>query len=85
MGIAANKKWPDKPGLEVGNVVPGSGAEKAGLRLNDIILQVDGKDMNELEDLLSVINRHKVGDTLKVKILRGEEEREVKVTLGARP
>ncbi|MCZ7604755.1 MAG: S1C family serine protease [Planctomycetota bacterium] len=85
MGIGANKKWPDKPGLEIGNVVPGSGAEKAGLRVNDIITQVDGKDMNDLEDLLQVIAGRKVGDTLKVKYIRGEEERTVEVTLGARP
>jgi serine protease Do len=85
MGVAANKKWPDKPGLEIGNVVAGSGAEKAGLRLNDVITQVDGKDMNELEDLLKIISEHKVGDVLTVKFLRGEEERTVEVTLGARP
>lgn len=85
MGVGANKKWPDKPGLEIGNVVPGSGAEKAGLRVNDIITQVDDKDMNELEDLLQVISGRKVGDTLKVKYLRGEEERTAEVTLGARP
>jgi len=85
MGIGANKKWPDKPGLEVGNVVPGTGAEKAGLRIGDVITQVNEIDMNELEDLLKVIGEQKVGDTLKVTYLRGEEERTVEVTLGARP
>lgn len=85
MGIGAQKKWPDKPGLEIGNVVAGSGAEKAGLRINDIIVQVNGQDMNDLDDLLKIINKHKVGDTLKVKILRGEEESTVNVTLGPRP
>jgi serine protease Do len=85
MGIGAQKKWPDKPGLEIGNVVQGSGAEKAGLRATDVILQVEDRDMNELEDLLKVIGEHKVGDTLKVKILRGEKESEVQVTLGPRP
>lgn len=85
MGIGANKKWPDKPGLEIGNVVTGSGAQKAGLQIGDVILQVNGTDMNELDDLLKIIGEHKVGDTLKVKILRGENERVVEVTLGARP
>jgi S1-C subfamily serine protease len=85
MGVSAQKKWPDKPGLEVGNVIPGSGAERADLRLGDVILQVDGKDMNEQEDLIKAISEHKVGDTLTVKILRGEEEKNLEVTLGARP
>ncbi len=85
MGVGAQKKWPDKPGLEIGNVVDGSGAQKAGLRVGDIILQVNEKDMNELEDLLAVISKLKVGDTLSVKFLRGEEEATAKVTLGPRP
>lgn len=85
MGVGATKKWPDKPGLEIGNVVPGTGAEKAGLRIGDIILQVNETDMNELDDLLKIINESKVGDTLKVKIQRGEEERNLDIVLGARP
>lgn len=85
MGIRTQKKWPDKPGLEIGSVVTDSGAEKADLRINDIILQVNGKDMNEVEDLITIINEHKVGDTLKVKFMRGKEEKTVDVPLGERP
>ena len=85
MGIGANKKWPDKPGLEVGNIITGSGAEKAGIQVGDVLLQVDGVDMNDVPDLITHIQGHKVGDVLKVKFLRGEKELEVSVTLGARP
>ncbi|MBE7492201.1 MAG: PDZ domain-containing protein [Planctomycetes bacterium] len=85
MGVQTAKKWTDKPGLEVGNVVSGSGAERAGLRVGDIILEVDGQPMNEVEDLQGLILKKKVGDTLKVKILRGEEESELRITLGKRP
>lgn len=85
MGVAATKKWPDKPGLEVGNVVTGSGAEKAGLRVGDIILSIDGQAMNEVEELQGLISKKKVGDTLTVKIVRGDEESEIKITLGKRP
>ncbi|HRJ79128.1 MAG: serine protease [Planctomycetaceae bacterium] len=85
MGIGANKKWPDKPGLEVGNVVSGSGAEKAGIRTGDIILKVDDAEMNDVPDLIAHIAGHKVGDVLTVKLLRGEKEMDVKVTLGPRP
>jgi len=85
MGIGASKKWPDKPGLEVGNVVSGSGAEKAGIRVGDIILKVDDVDMTDVPDLLTHIQGHKVGDVLKVKLLRDDKEVEVSVTLGPRP
>jgi serine protease Do len=85
MGIGASKKWPDKRGLEVGNIVNGSGSEKAGIQVGDIILTVDDIDMNDVPDLIAHIQGHKVGDVLKVKILRGEEEMTKSVTLGARP
>ncbi|MBP9892232.1 MAG: PDZ domain-containing protein [Planctomycetes bacterium] len=85
MGIGASKKWPDKPGLEVGNIVDGSGAEKAGIRVGDIILQVDGVDMTDVPDLITHIQGHAVGDVLKVKFMRDDKELEVSVTLGPRP
>ncbi len=85
MGVMATKKWPDKPGLEIGTVVDDSGAQKAGLQIGDVILKVNDKDMNDVEDLIVIISKQKVGDTLKLVILRGEEERNVNVTLGPRP
>ncbi|MCC6464851.1 MAG: trypsin-like peptidase domain-containing protein [Planctomycetes bacterium] len=85
MGVAAEKKWPDKPGLEVGNVVTGSGAEKSGIRNGDVLLRINETDLNEVEDLMTLIGKCKIGDVLKVKLLRGEEELTVEVTLGKRP
>jgi hypothetical protein len=84
MGIGAEKKWPDRPGLEIGQVIEGTGAAEAGLRIGDVILSVNGEDMNEVQDLVAIIGRHEVGDTLTVRILRGEEERDIRVTLGPR-
>jgi serine protease Do len=84
LGVGVEKKWPDRPGLEVGNIVDGSAAQKAGLRTGDVLLKVNDRDMNEVDDLIMIINRHKVGDTLTLLILRGEEELTVSATLGAR-
>lgn len=85
MGVGAQKKWTDRPGLEVGTVSPGSGAEKAGLRIGDVILSVDGTDMNDVVDLQVFIAKKKVGDTIDVKILREEAELAIKVTLQRAP
>lgn len=84
MGIGVEKKWPDKPGLEVGSVEDGSGAQKAGIRIGDIILKVNDRDMNDFTDLAGIIQRQKVGATLKVVILRDEQEIELDVVLGTR-
>ena len=51
---------------------------------HDVILRIDGTDMNDLEDLMILINKHKVGDTLKLTILREDQELEVEVVLGVR-
>ena len=62
-------------------VIPGSPADKAGLVENDIILEVNGKKINENNPLSSVIGKFKVGDEITLKILRKGEEKEVKVKL----
>lgn len=84
MGVSTSKMWPDKPGLKVGNVIERSGAQRAGIQIDDIILKVDGVEMNDTPDLQSHIMARRVGDVVKVTVLRGEEELEIEVTLGAR-
>ncbi|HXF43954.1 MAG TPA: trypsin-like peptidase domain-containing protein [Candidatus Paceibacterota bacterium] len=66
-------------------VVPGSPAEKAGLKTDDIILEVDGKKVTPESVLGSIIQRYSVGDTVTLKVLRSGEKIEVKVTLEERP
>lgn len=85
MGVGVEKKWPDKPGLEVGSVQDGTGAQKAGLRIGDIILKVNDRDMNDFTDLAAEIQRQKVGATIKVVILRDEQKLELDIVLGTRP
>lgn len=62
-------------------VIPGSPADKAGLVENDIILEVNGKKINEDNPLVKVIGKFKVGEEITLKILRKGEEKEVKVKL----
>ncbi len=65
-------------------VVPGSPADLAGLRENDIILEVNG---TKVEDpgagLTRQISQRKSGETIRLKILRQGKEQTVKVTLGS--
>jgi S1-C subfamily serine protease len=63
-------------------IVPGSGADKAGLKENDIILEVEGKKIDRDNTLSKMIQKYKVGDTLKMKVLREGKEQGVSVTLG---
>ncbi len=90
---AMAKRWGVK-GLIIGKVSHGSGAEQAGLKgaretvagrveLGDIITAVDGKPVRTLDELMDVMERHKVNDQVAVEILRETRHEHVTVTLQA--
>jgi serine protease Do len=65
-------------------VMPGSPADKAGLRENDIILAIDGVKLDET-DLANVLRTKAVDATITLRILRQGNEEEVVVTLAPAP
>lgn len=66
-------------------VIPGSPADKAGLRENDIILEIDEQKLDEDHSLSRIVSQKSVGDTIDLKILRQGEEQTLKVILEERP
>lgn len=62
-------------------VLPGGPADKAGLMENDIILECDGKRLDEDTSLSRCIKAKDVGDTLSLKIYHRGEEKTVQVRL----
>jgi len=66
-------------------VEPGSPAEKAGLKAEDVILEVDGEHVGESRSLSSLISRHSPGDQVILKILRAGKEIQIPLTLEERP
>ncbi len=66
-------------------VVPGSPADKAGLKSGDIITKVDGQVIDSNHSLTSVIANYKPGDKVTLTIIRGGKTQTVTVTLGTVP
>ena len=75
----------DRPtGVMIDQVMPGSPAEKAGLKSLDIILTLDGKEINQGNEVQNAVALKDPGDVVVFKILRDGEEQTVKVKLGQR-
>jgi S1-C subfamily serine protease len=55
-----------RTGVQVGGVVPGSSAEKAGVRAGDVITSVGGQAVTSSVDLHDVVSAHRPGDTVAV-------------------
>ena len=58
----------------VERVMPGLGAEKAGLRAGDVILSVNSNPLKEDEKLPDRLRDFRAGDTVKLRVKRGDEE-----------
>lgn len=67
------------------NVRPDSPAGTGGLIIGDIVVSIDGDAIAEPEDVVAALRPERVGQTVTVRIVRGGEPRELRVTVGERP
>ena len=73
----------DKPrGALVSSVAEGSPSDKGGIKAGDIILEFDGKLINEMRELPIIVAQTKVGKTVKLKVWRNKKEIYKRITLG---
>lgn len=83
--LARNYNLPVDHGLAVTAVGPGTPAAAAGLSENDVIVKVDGQDVANSGNLLSILANHKAGDTVAVQFYSGDQLQTANVTLASRP
>jgi hypothetical protein len=74
----------DKRGTMVINVHPDSPADKAGIKEDDIIIEFDGKEIHDSDDLRRAVRRTRSGDMVKVKLVRQGQEQELEVKMERR-
>jgi len=73
-------KVKEKEGVLVGQVYPGTGAEKAGLASGDIIKSVDDKAIKNVNELVKEIQKKKVGQKVKLNTIRDGKGMTIEVT-----
>ncbi len=83
--VEGKKKLGIEHGVMVAGVFRGSGADKAGIELEDIIEKVDGKWYDDPAILSAYVQSKKVGDRVPVDLIRKGQRITVMVTLGKMP
>jgi serine protease Do len=75
----------DAKGVVVGDVTPSSPAQENGIERGDIILELNGKPVNDSNQLRNSISMMPPGTSVKLKTLRNGSERDVTVKLAEMP
>ena len=72
-------------GALVQDVTPLSPADKAGVRVGDVIVRMDGQEVKSTEDVSRIVDASDPGDTVDVEVVRAGKRQQVEVKLAERP
>jgi serine protease Do len=72
-------------GALISAIVPGTGAEAAGLQPGDVIIGINGTEIRTMVDVIVAIRRYRVDDEVEFRVQREGEERILTIVLGERP
>jgi S1-C subfamily serine protease len=70
------------PSLVLGMISPGMPAEIAGLKIGDEVTELDGTAVKDVADFLARMKKHTTGDTVIIKVHRGDQDLELRPLLG---
>jgi serine protease Do len=76
---------PTQNGALVGDIAPGTPAEKAGIKSGDVIVSFNGKDIADSHELQLAVSQCEPGSPASVKLLRDGVEKNISLTLAALP
>lgn len=72
-------------GVYIKTVEDFGAAQKAGIKPGDVITEFDGKQVKTVDEITEIKNKHSIGDTIKVKIYRNGEYKDIDLVLGEQP
>ncbi|MDP6547056.1 MAG: CPBP family glutamic-type intramembrane protease [Phycisphaerae bacterium] len=75
---------PHADGVRITFVFSETGAERAGIQVGDIIIEIDGRPVQSISDVIQVARAHKIGDVVQITLIRDNTTMDMSVVLGAR-
>ncbi len=82
---ARDRKLPEARGALVEQVVPGSPAERSGIEPGDVIVELDGRQIDDPAELSVLVARTRIGTAVKVIVIRDGKRKELSVKIAERP
>jgi serine protease Do len=83
-GLAAGLNLKKQEGVIVSDVLPGGPAEKVGLKIQDILLAIDGRSIGSVPIADMIISTKSAGTIVKAEILRGAEKLTLEIAVAER-
>ncbi len=74
-----------KEGVIIAQIMPGSPADRGGLKVGDIVVEVDGQKISEVRELQFKIMRTEPGKEINLKVIRDGKETNLKIRVGEMP
>lgn len=84
-GLAESFNLPNQNGALVGDVYPGTPAQKAGIEPGDVIVEFNGKKVTDTHSLQLMVTQMSPGSEASVKVIRNGSEKTLTVKLGQLP
>jgi serine protease DegQ len=83
--LAEAFRLPRRDGAIIAGIMRGSPAEKAGVRVGDILTSMNGKPVTDVATMLNMISLLPPGSTARFRFLRDAQEVELPIVIGTRP
>ncbi|PLX71732.1 MAG: peptidase S1 [Denitrovibrio sp.] len=74
----------DARGALIADVTKGDPADKAGVQAGDVVIKINGKEIEDSRELVNKIGRMSPNEVVTLTVLRGKKQKDIKVTLGER-
>jgi S1-C subfamily serine protease len=84
LGSIPDMSAPDVKGLRLTGVRAGSPADSAGLKAGDVVLQLGGRDVTDLQSYSDALYSHQPGDEVDIVVVRNGERLTLRAKLGRR-